>query len=233
MNTFNCEVCGKPFESEKKKQVTCSPSCRGTRAGRGNRKGTVPERFWPKVRRASVEQCWLWIGKWNDAGYGLFYMFETGRDERAHRVSYELSVGPIAPGLELDHTCNNPPCVNPAHLEPVTHHENMLRMSRRGRHYLFGRTQCPNGHELTGNTRTVYRSTGKKETVCTICEEARRAKWRQTHERKSRAGIVTTPEEKAAHAKYMRERMRRIDADPEARQRRLERNRELRKLRSA
>lgn len=49
----------------------------------------------------------------------------------AHRVAYELWVGPIPEGMELDHRCKVRACINPAHLEPVTHAENMRRLGRR------------------------------------------------------------------------------------------------------
>lgn len=52
---------------------------------------------------------------------------------KAHRSAYELIRGPIPDGLELDHLCDNPPCVNPGHLEPVTHAENMRRYGCRKR----------------------------------------------------------------------------------------------------
>lgn len=76
--------------------------------------------------------CWLWNRKIRKDGYGIK---STGKHTaiRAHRWVYEDLVGPIPEGLELDHLCNNPPCVNPDHLEPVTHEENMRRQwERRG-----------------------------------------------------------------------------------------------------
>lgn len=72
--------------------------------------------------------CWEWTGARQPDGrydYGMFW--DGTRAVRAHRFAYELLVGPIPVGLELDHLCRNPPCVNPAHLEPVTHAENIRR----------------------------------------------------------------------------------------------------------
>lgn len=65
--------------------------------------------------------CWLWIGPLNNKGYGTF------NRKYAHRVFYEQYKGPIPNDLELDHLCRNTACVNPDHLEPVTHAINLRR----------------------------------------------------------------------------------------------------------
>jgi hypothetical protein len=75
---------------------------------------------------ADPGECWPWRGATNQRGYGNF-MLTDGATAKSHRVTYELLVGPIPEGLELDHTCRNTGCVNPAHLEPVTHAENIRR----------------------------------------------------------------------------------------------------------
>ena len=63
--------------------------------------------------------CWLWPGAKTHTGYGL--VVHDGRARQAHRVAYELHVGPVPGGLMLDHICYERACFNPAHLEPVTH----------------------------------------------------------------------------------------------------------------
>lgn len=69
--------------------------------------------------------CWLWIGRRDRYGYGKFRV--DGVERTAHRVVYEHLVGPVPDDLELDHLCRIRLCVNPAHLEPVTHLENTRR----------------------------------------------------------------------------------------------------------
>lgn len=97
----------------------------GTKPVGGNRIVYAPfeERFWSKVHK--TETCWIWTGALTGAGYGN--LKADGRWWCAHHISYILSVGPVPEGLELDHLCFNPPCVNPDHLEPVTHLVNVQR----------------------------------------------------------------------------------------------------------
>lgn len=86
---------------------------------------TVEARIWRLVTIEPNTACWLWLGTVNGLGYGM--MTVAGRARLAHRLSYENARGPIPSGLDLDHLCRQPSCVNPAHLEPVTHRENVLR----------------------------------------------------------------------------------------------------------
>lgn len=72
-----------------------------------------------------ISGCWLWQDSLNPAGYGR--LFDGERHLSAHRVVYEQNKGPIPEGLELDHLCCNPRCVNPEHLEPVETAENVRR----------------------------------------------------------------------------------------------------------
>lgn len=82
-------------------------------------------RFWSYVSQREPSECWPWLSAATDEGYGMFGL--GGKTTGAHRISYELAVAPIPEGLEIDHLCRNPTCVNPKHLEPVTHLENLRR----------------------------------------------------------------------------------------------------------
>lgn len=85
------------------------------------------KKFWSKVNK--TETCWLWTGPKQREGYGTIW--RGGRMPRkAHRVAYELLVGPIPPGAMLDHLCHVPACVRPDHLAPVTNAQNS--QNRRG-----------------------------------------------------------------------------------------------------
>lgn len=79
----------------------------------------VAERFWAKVQKGAG--CWKWQGYLNNAGYGKLYVNAGRRHCFAHRFAYELLVGPIPEGAEIDHICHTPSCVNPEHLRLATH----------------------------------------------------------------------------------------------------------------
>lgn len=125
------------------------------------------DRFWEKVDKSG--DCWIWTAGRTNQGYGRF---SPARSEsaRAHRYSYELAYGPIAPGLVIDHLCRNKACVRPDHLEPVTTTENIRRA-----HPAVVTNRCKHGHEFTAeNTR--HRRDGSR--ACRTCERTRR---RESH----------------------------------------------------
>lgn len=76
-------------------------------------------------RRVSPTGCWEWTG-YTVQGYGVIYIGNSGRS-MTHRLAYEILVGPIPDGLQIDHLCRNRSCHNPDHLEPVTQRENVRR----------------------------------------------------------------------------------------------------------
>ena len=96
-------------------------------------RGSLADRFWRKVIRAGTDECWLWIGSTDRKGYGQIRMPGKGRLRYATHVSLEL-VGRVIPeGMIALHTCDNPPCVNPAHLVVGTHRENTQDSINKGR----------------------------------------------------------------------------------------------------
>lgn len=84
-----------------------------------------PRRWWSKIDVSG--DCWEWTPPVGNHGYGEFARQGERRTVLAHRYAYELLVGPIPDGLEIDHLCRNKACVNPDHLEPVTKSENARR----------------------------------------------------------------------------------------------------------
>jgi HNH endonuclease len=136
--------CRTHYRKWHRQQTMCSiPGCDDPVRGRGwcwkhyarwQRNGTtedirptVEQRFWAKVDQGDGTGCWLWTGAKLHGGYG--HMRGGTADTTAHRIAYELLVGPIPKGLEIDHLCRVRACVRPDHLEPVTRAEN----DRRGR----------------------------------------------------------------------------------------------------
>ena len=91
------------------------------------KRGTVEERFWPKVAKSDTG-CWLWTGARSHKSYGELQVFELGRPVAAHRISWILHFGPIPPGKLVCHHCDNPPCVRPDHLFLGGKKENALDM---------------------------------------------------------------------------------------------------------
>lgn len=125
----------------------------------------LPERIAQKI--ALEGECWAWTGAHIRGGYGQVRF--DGKPQSAHRVVYELLVGPIPNGLEIDHLCRNRSCVNPAHLEPVTHDENMARSAR------ATQTHCVHGHPLTDDN--IYQE--GKARKCRVCRKARGERFRE------------------------------------------------------
>jgi hypothetical protein len=126
----------------------------------------LDERALDKFEQRGPEECWPWTGMKSDKGYGKIKL--NGRRSpcvQAHRVVYEMFIGPIAEGLVLDHLCRNHGCVNPSHLEPVTDRENILRgegiAAQRAQ-----QTRCIHGHPFD-ETNTYRRPNGTRD--CRRC----------------------------------------------------------------
>ena len=149
------------------------------------------DRFWAKVEKA--EDCWTWLG-YKRGGYGRFAPRHR-LDLAAHRVAYELLVGPIPEGLTLDHLCHTESdclggddcphrsCVNPDHLEPVTMRENTLRTTNNIVGINARKTHCKYDHELSGDNLITYRN-GQR--ACRTCKRRIwRARWAKKQEAKA------------------------------------------------
>lgn len=93
--------------------------------------GSLSERFYRKVALIPFHSCWEWTGRKNHEGYGSIY--DGSSRALAHRVSWKLHHGPIPPGMCVLHACDNPSCVNPAHLFLGTQSDNVADMMAKDR----------------------------------------------------------------------------------------------------
>jgi hypothetical protein len=147
---------------------------------------SVKEKLLNNIEMITESGCWVWTGAVSVHGYGVVKIDK--KDQRTHRVFYEMLVGKIPDGLVIDHLCRVRCCVNPAHLEPVTNKENILRgispQAINGK-----KTHCKNGHEFTKENMIPYVSWRQ----CKIC-------WYKLHNRlnqESRARKALIPDTQA------------------------------------
>jgi len=120
------------------------------------------------VWNGDEDECWTWVGGKQGQGYGQIRV--AGKELLAHRLAYELFVGPIPSGRHIDHLCRTRNCVNPSHLEAVSLVENVLRGN--GFYALNARkTHCPKGHPYSGSN--LYR-TPKGHRRCRQCKRESR-----------------------------------------------------------
>ena len=131
---------------------------------------------WPKAGSIAAErglgQCWRWTGPLNRGGYG--HTSFDGVTQAAYVFAYKMLVGPIPVGHELDHLCRFRPCVNPAHLEPSTHAQNIKRSPITTGALNAQRTECRRGHPFTPENTYLTPKEGWR--VCNACRKLRQAK---------------------------------------------------------
>ncbi len=121
-------------------------------------------RFWAKVNK--TDGCWLWTAFIHPSGYGMFW--DGNAMVSTHRFAYGLLIGPISKGLTLDHLCRVRACVNPAHLEPVTLKENILR----GNSFAAENARkiaCPEGHSYD-----IQEPSRRRCRVCSVKQSVKR-----------------------------------------------------------
>ncbi len=147
----------------------------------------LPARFWAKVNehgpipahRPDLGPCWIWTAGHASNGYGRFQAGSRSDGTRkmiyAHRWAYQHLVGPFPHGLQSDHLCRNHACVNPAHIEPVTSRENILR-GNGVTAALARQTHCLRGHRYDeANTYRYHRGWRK----CRVCDAFHQRAYRQ------------------------------------------------------
>ncbi|MEU1761696.1 HNH endonuclease signature motif containing protein [Micromonospora sp. NPDC005652] len=169
---------------------------------------TLKERFFARVALPDADGCMLWLGTETRGGYGQIRA-TGGRRTLVHRLSYEMFVGPIPDGLQIDHRCHNEDksclggrncrhrrCVNPSHLEPVTNRVNTLRgVGVTAQHARA--THCTKSHPLSGDNLRIRPDTGAR--VCRQCVRDAGARYRSRTTRCRRtanpATTITTAKE--------------------------------------
>jgi hypothetical protein len=151
------------------------------------------KRFWSKVAIDNVHSCWEWQAYLHPKGYGQFRL--DGRMHFAHRIAYFLVRGECPINLELDHLCRNRKCVNPFHLEAVTHKENCRRGALVKSHCSKGHSRSPETTTRSGNCKPC-----KNEQQRELYKTETYREWRREYNRQYRQ----RPEVKQKAAAYAR-----------------------------
>lgn len=130
-----------------------------------NNATSIAHRLSAAVEKVTESGCWIWMGReWR--GYGLLSV--KSKNTRAHRISYEVHIGPIPDGMIVCHSCDVRSCINPDHLwiGTVKDNNNDALQKGRQRNGNMGKTHCPKGHEYAG-PNLVIREQGRRG--CKVC----------------------------------------------------------------
>lgn len=140
-------------------------------------RGSLEKRLLAHSKRWN--NCLVWQLSGLAKGYGQIWVGPgKGHMRLAHRISYELWVGPIPEGWEIDHLCKNKACIEPTHLEAVSREEHQRRTDQGA--FNLAKTQCPEGHAY--DETNTYRHGTRRH--CKTCRRARVRRWREQQKAK-------------------------------------------------
>ncbi len=180
-----CRQCGAAFDVKPSRlryggALWCSRACyyRSRTWVRAKTPNEAADVFWSRVAKSDApDACWPWLGRPNTEGYGR--MMVNGERQLAHRIAYQLANGPIPDGLLVCHSCDNPPCCNPAHLWVGTDGDNSEDKAAKGRAQrlhgtLTGTAKLTDEHVLAIRERrqregTAYRTLAADFGVSACC----------------------------------------------------------------
>jgi len=146
--------------------------------------------------RGFESPCWIWTNAIASNGYGAMWDRRVKKVRSAHCIYYEIHVGSIPEGLDLDHLCRVRSCVNPDHLEAVTRRENLLRgMTLTAA--AAAATHCPQGHAYDAANTYVHPRTGWRR-----CRACRRDGMNRTYARKKLIGYEVRDQIAAAELEH-------------------------------
>lgn len=175
-NRIGCAVCRRAAVRRYRER---NGVCYGERDAR-----PFEERFWDKVAKRGPGECWLWTGSFFQTGYGQ--VCRDGKNFPAHRIAWELANGESLGNRWCLHSCDNRPCVNPAHLRPGDASDNMADASERCRFPNQHLTHCRQGHEYTPeNTIRLARPNNRSARACKICRYAASRAWKSRNNQRS------------------------------------------------